>query len=1297
MSISGKLNIGFGILVALTLLVVGLSYVGSAQATQNINRTEQLRLPTVLASTRAQADLLRMLASTRGYLALGDRTYRDDYNQARQAFEADLAELETLAPNWTNLQNQERLDKLKASFEAWSVWPDQLFDLRYDQLSREPALRILTQEAQPFILAITRDTRSMLKAQGQREPSAENLALLETIATFQDTFSAMISGLRGYVTTGREGFKLEYTSNLTANEAAWEALLDQQDFLTSDQQVALAKIAQSRETFLDLPEQMFAMVEGGRAREDLFLFKTKAVPLAEQMLQLLNEMTTDQQQSLQVDLNRGAEGLMAAHWQTLVGGLVAVLLGLSLALFLRRNIVGRVHRLTGVAERIRGGDLAARAPVESGDEIGTLAETFNSMTGQLRQTLEDLEQRRHELHRHNEYLASLHDTALALLNRLELTDLLENILTRAGQLLDTSHGYIYLVEAAHGGSKDNDPEAVLKLEIGVGMLGGQVGTQLKWGEGLAGKVWQSGQPLVVDDYCTWPGRSPQFDQVNISAVIGVPLKSGPQVVGVLGMAYEVELNRSFDEDEMKLLNGFAEIASIALDNARLYSAAQQELAERKRAEAALQQAHDLLEQRVQERTLALSKANMALTEKIQENARLLEEVQTYSRELEEKNTALSQINKLKDEFLANTSHELRTPLNGIIGIAESIIDGAAGPITSGQKYNLSMLIASGRRLANMVNDLLDFSKLKENEIELQRRAVSMRVLTNVVLTLCKLLVGNKPVELVNRMKPGLPYVDADENRVQQIMYNLIGNAIKFTDEGQVVVSAVVKSYPASSTSKDDGKGYLEITVSDTGIGIPADKQDRIFEAFQQADGSISREFGGTGLGLTITKQLVELHGGKIWVESTVGQGSRFTFTLPLDVGRAMEQTETKTVTGPSQIEKIQQLSQEPPADIASILPTEGTARILVVDDEPVNLQVLSNQLSLQQYAVTKAVNGPEALRVIENNIAPDLILLDVMMPRMSGYEVCRILRQRYSLFDLPILMLTAKNQVKDVVAGFHAGANDYLTKPFDKAELLARVNTLLTLKLAVEDRNQLLLLQQELEIAQQIQQGLLPPARPAQPGLDVVCYSAPAREVGGDFYAYHAFDDNRFALAVGDISGKGVPAALLMAVSIASFQTVVSQTLSPVDLLTQLDQVIETYTEATYQNCALCYAEFNGRTLRTANAGSVMPIVRRGDGTVEWVEVSGIPLGTGLGIQFGYQELKLSLSKGDMVILTSDGVAETHNAAGEMFGFERLEEAVKAGPQANAEAMLDHLKRAVEVFVGEIEPQDDLTIVVVQV
>ncbi len=399
---------------------------------------------------------------------------------------------------------------------------------------------------------------------------------------------------------------------------------------------------------------------------------------------------------------------------------------------------------------------------------------------------------------------------------------------------------------------------------------------------------------------------------------------------------------------------------------------------------------------------------------------------------QELNAQLTRLDQLKDQFLANTSHELRTPLNGIIGIAESLRDGIAGQLSKKAHSNLNVIISSGKRLANLVNDVLDFSKLKNQDIALQLGPVDMHSAVDVVLTLSEPIIRHKELTLINQVPRDVPLVEADENRVQQILHNLIGNAIKFTAEGSVSVTA-------QQTSE-----FLHIRVTDTGIGIEQEKFGVIFQSFEQADGGTAREYGGTGLGLSVTKQLVELHGGKIGLESEVGAGSTFHFTLPLSQVSRDELPDLDPV-GQQQttIVPLEDTATEPV--LTGVTKAGDVGRILIVDDEPVNLQVLENHLELAGYQVRKAINGPDALEIIKREGAFDLIILDIMMPQMSGYEVCHKLRDMFLPGELPVVMLTAKNRVSDLVEGFSVGANDYLSKPFSKDELLSRIKTHLNL------------------------------------------------------------------------------------------------------------------------------------------------------------------------------------------------------------------------------------------------------------
>ncbi|MEM1425867.1 MAG: response regulator, partial [Cyanobacteria bacterium P01_H01_bin.130] len=477
-------------------------------------------------------------------------------------------------------------------------------------------------------------------------------------------------------------------------------------------------------------------------------------------------------------------------------------------------------------------------------------------------------------------------------------------------------------------------------------------------------------------------------------------------------------------------------------------------------------------------------------------------------QLESQNIELQRLDKLKDEFLANTSHELRTPLNGSIGLLESLLEEAYGPVTPRQRRSLEALMHSGCRLSALVDDILDFSAVRRGHFDLQVQPLHLHEVVDEVVEVLQPMARQKGLTIQNRITAELPIppVMVDVNRLQQILYNLMGNSIKFTAAGHVALDA---TFAADEQGKGQGEGtdspQLCLKVSDTGIGIPEEKQSRIFAPFEQADGSVSREYGGAGLGLAIVQQLAQAHGGRVEVESVVGEGTVFSVWLPAGVGESpvpmaevaglrvsrpfVGLTAAESADGdrigeasaaqegaiapsevvraaeplpglpapdlPAKEERLPVPSPLPSPDKAPVdqgslqgsTPTDGRSQfqVLVVDDDPLNVQVLTERLKMSNYAIAQASSGQEALEIVQGGFRPDLVLLDVMMPRMSGYEVARRLREQFAANEVPIVMLSAKNQLSDLAMGLESGANDYLTKPVSREELLARLKTHLQL------------------------------------------------------------------------------------------------------------------------------------------------------------------------------------------------------------------------------------------------------------
>ncbi|MCZ4273493.1 response regulator [Maritalea porphyrae] len=398
----------------------------------------------------------------------------------------------------------------------------------------------------------------------------------------------------------------------------------------------------------------------------------------------------------------------------------------------------------------------------------------------------------------------------------------------------------------------------------------------------------------------------------------------------------------------------------------------------------------------------------------------------------EKNAQLEEADRMKDTFLANTSHELRTPLNGIVGISETLSAGVAGDLSERQRSQLQLITFSARKLSRLVDDLLDLYRIRQGRMRLDMHPVDVATSVRNVLQLSEPLLQGEPVTLRVDIEKDTPLVMADPVRLEQILHNLVGNAIKYTEAGSIRIFA---------EAKDD---WVDISIVDTGVGISQEDLGRMFQPLEQADDGVdtARKTGGTGLGLTIARQLATILGGRLTATSALGEGSNFSLRLRSATQQDFEHEGVPVVAGLEDGYHETLNSLDNLALTYEAPKKKGAPDILVVDDEPINLQVLRNVLLPQGFGVRTADSGKAALEMIEA-AQPQLIILDVMMPDLSGLEVARRLRERFDRLELPIIMVTARSRTRDIIAGLEAGANDYVVKPFVKDELLARISTLL--------------------------------------------------------------------------------------------------------------------------------------------------------------------------------------------------------------------------------------------------------------
>lgn len=422
LTIKDKLNLAFGGLIGATFVIMGVNYWSSVQATLNINRTQELRMPIALSSSEAQSNLLKMLSNVRGYLVTGDSRFRDQYQESRHAFEENLAEMEVLFQQWQVPIQLEQLENLRSFYQIWSELPPYLFDLKDNRLQSEPAFRLWQEEGEILTIQVLAKIDQMIQEQNQKFLSPSNLELLQEMMNLKINFSLLISDVSNYITTRQDKYRFDYTGHSRKSKDSLDFIQSRSDLLSQNQEKSLRGILTKVSNIETTIEESFVIMDGDRYREDLYVYQSKAEPIAKEMLIILNYIAQTQKEQFTSELKSGVSRLNSSQLQTLIGSIFILVLGILMTVILRKKISDPIQKLTEATSAVRAGNLEVKASVSSGDEIGILAKTFNEMTNSLKASLNTLEKYNQNL----EFVVEERTEELQLKNQ-ELQSTLHNL------------------------------------------------------------------------------------------------------------------------------------------------------------------------------------------------------------------------------------------------------------------------------------------------------------------------------------------------------------------------------------------------------------------------------------------------------------------------------------------------------------------------------------------------------------------------------------------------------------------------------------------------------------------------------------------------------------------------------------------------------------------------------------------------------------------------------------------------------------------------------------------------------
>ncbi|MGI6091720.1 MAG: response regulator [Negativicutes bacterium] len=797
----------------------------------------------------------------------------------------------------------------------------------------------------------------------------------------------------------------------------------------SDTEHYIQDIKRFQQEYLQVESRVRSLIRQGDYEEAAILLR-EGERIRDQLRIEVDQLVLAEKQGLEDALYELDETYRFSMKLLLLALSVIIATGLVLTFLMTKSITNSVESMTKVIANANFGTGGKLPRVEhiTNDEIGDIARSYNKLADALEEQVRHEKEMRTVLENQTWIKAELAEIAMHNQGVSSYEELGTQVITRLAKAANAHYGALYLIARGSKISK------LVRLAAYAGQNQGESRQEMMLGEGIAGQCALEQQAILLTDIPeNYIKISSGLGEAPPRNLIAIPVILSGQTLAVIELASFTP----FTQLQREFLEQAADNIAVALSR----------IEAKQHIDMLLQEAQALNEElRAQSEELQMRQEELhSINEQLELQCRTSEEkakeLEIVKTQLEEKAQQVEISSKYKSEFLANMSHELRTPLNSMLILAQILADNSTGNLNDKQVEYAKTIFSSGSDLLDLINDILDISKIESGKIILTKAEVAVCSFIEDLRKKFMPIAQHKNLFFNLQIEEDFPpAIYTDEIRLEQIIVNLLSNAFKFTEQGGVFLKL-------STQTKPSGEVVLKFSVTDTGIGIAPHQQKVIFEEFKQADSTNTRKYGGTGLGLAISRKLAELLEGHIELESSVGQGSKFTLYLPqgkVDIEQAADTIRLLAETAAA----VDLKAAVPAADSGAIeraeQPFEEPAKltnrkILLVDDDIRNIYALTTALEDLNMEVIFAENGREAIERLTADDCIDLVLMDIMMPEMDGYEAIRTIRSNSKYQHLPIIALTANAMKTDREKCLEAGASDYISKPVNLEQLYSLI------------------------------------------------------------------------------------------------------------------------------------------------------------------------------------------------------------------------------------------------------------------